>query len=417
MPKITKRVVDAIRPSADGRDVFVWDSEIKGFGVRMKPSGSASYFIQYRNAEGRTRRYRIGKITTLTPDEARVAARGELAEVDKGGDPSAKRNRARKAITVSELCDWYLRDAKGRIKPSTLALDHSRVACHVKPLIGNLTVTSLTRADIERLQSDIASGKSAKREKRKGRGQQAAGGRGVAARTVGMLGTMLEFAKRRGVVTENVAREVKRFPDNKRHRFLNRDESERLGQALKDHRDGSAVALDAVRLLLLTGCRRTEALSLEWAEVDLAAQCLRFKDTKSGAQLRIIGSEAVALLNTQPRTADNEYVFPAARGEGHFVGLPRVFGRLCAQAQLEDVSLHTLRHTFAAVAAELGYSELTIAGLLGHRVPGITARYAHMPDRALVSAANQVAGHIAALLDGGDLEAHDKLVPMRAARR
>lgn len=415
MPKITKRVVDAIHPSTDGRDVFVWDSEIKGFGVRMKPSGSASYFIQYRNAEGRTRRLKIGKITTLTPDQARTAARGNLADVDKGGDPSVERTRARQAITVSELCDWYLRDAEGRIKQSTLALDHSRVACHVKPLIGNLTVTSLTRADIEKLQTDIASGKSAKREKREGRGQQAAGGRGVAARTVGMLGTMLEFAKNHGFITENVAQGVKKFPDNKRHRFLSSDELQRLGQVLTDHRNGSAVALDAVRLLLLSGCRRTEVLSLEWSEVDLSNQCLRFEDTKSGVQLRVIGSGATALLSAQPKTAGSQFVFPAARGEGHFVGLPRVFGRLCVQAQLDGVSIHTLRHTFAAVAAELGYSELTIAGLLGHRVPGITARYAHMPDRALVSAANQVAGHIAAMLDGRDIEARNNLVMMRAA--
>ena len=142
MPKLTKRVIDALRPNPSGKDVFVWDvgdGALKGFGVRMKGSGAACYLIQYRNAEGRTRRMKIADIGSLTPDEARRLAGDRLREVAAGGDPSAERRALRAAVTVAQLCDLYLQDAKDRIKASTLAADRSRIETHVKPLIGHLT--------------------------------------------------------------------------------------------------------------------------------------------------------------------------------------------------------------------------------------------------------------------------------------
>src|SRR6516225_8060893 len=190
MPKITKRVIDALRPNPSGKDVFVWDvgdGALKGFGVRMKGSGAACYLIQYRNAEGRTRRMKIADIGSLTPDEARRLAGDRLREVAAGGDPSADRQALRAAITVSELCDLYRQHASGRIKASTFEADRSRIETHVKPLIGQLTVRGLTTADVERMKLDIIRGKTAKHRKAKGRGGVASGGSGVAARTLGML--------------------------------------------------------------------------------------------------------------------------------------------------------------------------------------------------------------------------------------
>ena len=148
----------------------------------------------------------------------------------------------------------------------------------------------------------------------------------------------------------------------------------------------NATALAAIRLLLLTGLRRMEALALPRAWVDGRARCIRFEDTKSGAQLRPIGTEAVKLIEAQPVRDGCPWVFPASHGDGHFVGLPKVLERVCAKAGLEGVTVHVLRHSFAATAAEMGFSELTIAGLLGHSVPGVTARYAHVPS-ALVATA------------------------------
>ena len=418
MSKLTKRVVDALRPDPK-RDVFKWDAgdgALKGFGVRVKPSGVASYLVQYRNNEGRTRRLVLGRVGELTPDEARRIAADKLKEARTGGDPSAERHAARAAITVSELCDLYLADAKGRIKASTLAMDRSRIECHVKPLIGRRTVGALTRRDIERFQTDVAAGKTAKPRREKGRGGRGSGGRGVAARTVGMLGTILEFGKRHGMISENPARGVRRFPDNKRWRFLSLDELAALGEAMREGAANGAncTGVAAVRMLLLTGCRRNEVLGLPWAWLDTKARCIRFADTKSGAQLRPIGATAAKQMAAQSRHKTSKWIFPADRGDGHFVGLPRVLARLCARAGLKDVTVHTLRHSFAAMAAELGFSELTIAGLLGHSVPGVTARYAHVPDSALVVAADRVSARMAAALDG---KARAEVVPMRLEAR
>jgi integrase len=404
MPKLSKRVVDAIRPNPDGKDVFVWDSgdgALKGFGVRMKPSGTATYIVQYRTAEGRTRRLALGKVGTLTPDGARIFARDKLVAAAKGADPSAERHAARASMTVAELCDLYLAEAALRIKASTLAMDRSRIDRHVRPLLGRRTVRSLTPEDIEKMQLDIAAGKTA-RKRGNGRGGVTAGGKGVAARTVGMLGTILELARRRQLIFMNPARGVDKLPEGKQQRFLSLDEIGQLGAVMRRAEEEgieSRVGLAAIRFLLLTGLRRMEALALPWGWVDTRSHCLRFEDTKSGAQLRPIGSAAISLLDALPRSETWRFVFPAARGEGHFVGLPRVLARACRRASLSGVTIHVLRHSFAAAAAEMGFSELTIAGLLGHSVPGVTARYAHIPDRALLAAADQVSARIASVLD------------------
>jgi integrase len=411
MPKLTKRVVDTIRPDPAGRrDVFAWDSDLRGFGVRMKPSGAATYLVQNRNKEGRTRRLAIGKLGTLTPEEARRLARDKLVEATRGGDPSAERHAVKTAMTVAELCDLYLSESSVRIKPSTLAMDRSRIERHVRPLIGRRSVRSLTPEDIERLQIDIAAGKTA-RKRGNGRGGATTGGKGVAARTVGMLGTILELARRRRLIRENPARGIARLPESKQRRFLSLDEIAALGAAsCEAAKDGveNRTGLAAIRFLLLTGLRRMEALALPWRWVDARSRCIRFGDVKSGP-LRPIGAAALTMLESLPRADGARFVFPADRGFGHFVGLPRVLARICSQAGLSGVTVHVLRHSFAAAAAEMGFSELTIAGLLGHSVPGVTARYAHVPDRALVAAANAVSARIAAALggQGGGAEVRD----------
>jgi len=406
MPKLTKRVVDAIRPDRSGKDVFRWDAgdgALKGFGIRMKPSGAASYLVQYRNKEGRTRRLVIGKVGTLTPDEARNLAGDALRAVARGSDPSAERHAVRGAVTVSELCDLYMAETKGRIKASTWSADRSRIETHVKPLIGQFTVRSLTTADIERMKADIIAGKTARPRKVEGRGGIATGGAGVAARTLGMVVTILEYARKSlKLIKENPARDVRKPPDRKQRRFLRIEEMANIGQAIRESQAEGAnpTALAAIRLLLLTGLRRMECLALRRAWVDGRAGCIRFEDTKSGPQLRPIGREAVKLIEAQPAGEGGPWVFPASHGDGHMVGLPKVLARICAQAGLEGVTVHMLRHSFAATAAEMGFSELTIAGLLGHSVPGITARYAHVPDSALIAAADRVATRIASALDG-----------------
>jgi integrase len=402
MPRLTIRYIDDLKLTPARIDRTHWDENLKGFGLRVRASGAMSWIIMYRNRDNRLRKYTIGQVGALTPDEARNEARQKLADVHRGIDPSADKSAQRNAMTIAILCDRYQEYSKARVKASTWKMDQSRIDCHIKPLLGTRKIESLKLADIENLQRDVATGKSAKAIKRQGRGGTTRGGRGVAARTVSMMGTVLEYARRQGLVTSNVARGVQKYAIGKRTRFLSYEEIAELGKAMgvAAERGENKTALAAITALALTGCRRQEILDLPWDWIDGQRKCIRFADTKTGAQLRPIGESAVAHLLAQPKLETCGWVFPASNGEGSFVGAPRIFLRICTAAKIEGVSLHTLRHTFASVAADLGYSELTIAGLLGHRGSSVTARYAHVPDRALVSAADQVADVIARALKG-----------------
>jgi integrase len=396
--KLTLRSINDIKPDSK-KDIYKWDDDLAGFGVRIKPSGVCSFMLQYRNANGVSRRLTLCKLGVKTPDEARKLAKKKLAEVANGSDPANEKTIARQDIKVSELCDMFIKETAKHIKHSTLDADIRCIECHIKPLLGKLVVKSLTIADIEHFKLDVSAGKTAKPRKEKGRGGHAKGGNSIASRTISRLSTILSFAKRHKIITENPAIGVKKFADVKRNRFLSIEEIEKLGKAIREAETENKTGVTAIIALLLTGCRRNEILGLPWDWLDAKARCIRFGDTKTGEQTRPIGISAVNHLSAQPKNSD-KWIFPAERGEGHFIGLPKVLGRLCQKTEIKGVTLHTLRHTFASVAAELGYSELTIAGLLGHTMQGVTARYSHLPDRALLTAADAVSAHIMAALSG-----------------
>lgn len=411
MPKLTKRIVDRLEPAA-GRDVFAWDTQIRGFGVRVKPSGTKTFLIQYRNVEGRTRRCVIGQFGVLTAERARALAQKKLASVVDGHDPSADRFAARNDLTISDVCDWYLREAEtgrllGRnrrpIKTSTLDGDRSRIETHIKPLIGSRVINRLKLADIEGLQADIAAGKSA-RPKRSGRGGQASGGSGTAGRCMTTLRSLLNHARRLGVITHNPANGVRILVSQKLKRRLSAGEVRHLGKVMRqmEREREHPTGLAAIRALLLTGFRRMEVLGLRKEWIDEAGNCVAFPETKSGAQMRVVGDAALELFALRGRISHLPFVFPADWGEGHFVGIVRVLDRVCKRAGLSDVTPHTMRHTFASVAASMGFSELTVSGLLGHGARGVTQRYIHL-DTALIIAADQVSAEMARLLDGGDV--------------
>jgi site-specific recombinase XerD len=412
--KLTKRVIDCLKADPEGRDVTYFDAEIRGFGVRVKPSGAKSYVLKYRNRFGQQRKFHIARVGDITPEQARDKATKLRGRIADGKDPVNDRNSERNAVTVAQLCDEYLDAEKGRIKASTLAMDKSRINRHVKPLLGSKAVAGLTPADMEKFLRDVMAGKSVKAAPKtaategmakRPRGGIATGGSAVASRTLGMLGTILERAVRDGVLAKNPVRGIARPKDNERKPPFTFDTIATLGKTMRESEEEgeNEIGIRALRFLLLTGCRRMEALTLQWSTVDRQNRCLRFRDTKSGAQIRPVGRAALDLLASfEPKTAKPiDYVFPGASKQGNFIGLPRVWARTCKRAGIEDVSIHGLRHWFASVATAMGYSELVIAGLLGHRVKGVTARYATAPDSALLAAADAVASSIANHLDDG----------------
>ena len=225
MAKLTKRTVDAAKPR--GRDHFMWDDDLPGFGVRVFASGKKSYLVQYR-ASGRTRRYTIGLHGKFTPDEARKRAAGLLAEVADGGDPSGERAEARKAMTVAEVADLYLSEGpaeKPNKKASSWKADESNIRRHILPLLGRRLAKSLTQADVARFQSDVAAGRTAADEKTGFRGRAIVkGGKGTAARSLAVLAAMLQFGVGRGLLPSNPGRGVKPYKGEKKERFLSEAE-------------------------------------------------------------------------------------------------------------------------------------------------------------------------------------------------
>lgn len=417
MPNLTKRFVDTLKADSAGRDVTYWDSSVKGFCARVKPSGTRSWIIQYRNKHGRLRKFTLGAIGVVTPEQARTRAKRLLADVEGGADPAEEKKQNREAATVADLCEDYLKAGKGIIKPSTLKMDRSRIDRHVKPLIGNRSVKGLTKSDVEKFMRDIIAGKTAENvaegEQRK-RGGLATGGPGVASRTIGMLGTILERAVRDGTITTNPVRGISRPTDIPRKPAFSFDKVVALGDALRTAQaEGeNTQAIAAIKLLLLTGCRRMEVLTLRWSYVDAKSHCFRFGDTKSGAQNRPIGQAAFRVLDEISREENSGFVFPAGSKTAHFVGLPKAWARIAARAKLGELPIHGLRHWFASAASEMNFSELTIAGLLGHAVKGVTARYATAPDSALVASADRVSLRLADALSGNQT-ALDNVVNLR----
>jgi integrase len=410
MPKITKRLVDATGPA--GRDVFVWDAELPGFGLRVKPSGTKSYLLQYRNAEGRSRRLTLGRHGPVTAERAREKARRLLADVADGVDPAEVGAAARQAPTVAQLAALYLAEGpvdKPTKKASSWAADASNLRRHVLPLLGPRLAMALTAADVAKFQASVAAGKSAADERTRARGRAiVTGGKGTAARSLGTLAAMLEWAVRRGLLAANPAKGVRPYKGAKKERFLTLAELGRLGDALRAAEAGGVNpgAVAAVRLLLTTGCRKSEILGLRWSHVDGDRGCLRLPDSKTGAKVVPLGSAALEVLaNLKSRTDRSPFVLPSSRGGGHIVGLQKLWARIRAAAGLDGVRLHDCRHSFASVAVADGAALFTVGKVLGHRQARTTEIYAHLGDDPVRRVADATSRKIAAALRAGEANA------------
>jgi integrase len=407
--RLTKRVVLTILPDPS-RDRCVWDDEVRGFGLRIKTTGVRSFMVQYRNSSGISRRVTLGRVGVLTVDQARAFAKRTLADVIKGGDPASKRSEDRHSMTVRQICRAYLDAAdRGLIlgkrgqpkKPSTLYVDRGRITRHILPLLGNRPVKDLTAPDINRFMQSVASGKTANDIKTGFRGRAIiTGGRGTATRTVGLLGGILSFAVAQGVISVNPARCIKRPADQRREVRLSVQQYAQLGQALDQAmaRGESSKAIAAIKLLALTGCRRGEIAELRWSEFDPLNHCLRLADSKEGRSIRPLGRPAIELISSLPK--EGEFILPGSHPDKAFSGLAKAWRRIIRQTPLMGLTPHGLRHAYASVACDLGYSEPTIAALLGHATRSVTSRYIHHLDAALIAAAAAVSAQIAAALNG-----------------
>jgi integrase len=423
MAKLTKRSADAA--SAVGSELFLWDDELPGFGLRVKKSGARSFIVQYRNANGRSRRLTLGRYGVLTVEEGRRAAKLALAEVVKGADPAENKKLARGAMTIEELSKEYLDKAeqgliltrRGRAKSSTtLYTDKGRINRHIIPLIGKRTVKDFTFTDANRFQRDVISGKSAADVKTKARGRAiVTGGKGTAARTMGLLGGIFSYAVSESYRSDNPINGIIRPKDGTHEWRLDDAAYRRLGKCLAaaEAAEEHWQRILATKAATLTGCRLDEIEGLLKTEVDAVHMALRLGDSKTGKSIRPIGSTAVAVLKAASTKSNSKYVFPSITNDKkHHTGLTRWLKKISAK-DVPGITSHGLRHSFSSTAEDLGYSIPTIKALVGHSRASVTEGYIHKIDTALVSAANRIAQHIEAAMTGKKSE---RVVPLRSAQ-
>lgn len=367
MPRLTKTVVEQFTAS---KDTTLWDSLLPGFGVRMRPGNPQKvFYVQYRTPQGQRKR-RLGVYGVLTVDEAREQARRWLSQVALGRDPATAVPEA-PGITVADLAARYLTvHSQPKKKATSQRHDLTILRCHILPALGERTVQSLTRVDVTALHHALASTPS------------------MANRVLAVLSVLCRLAEQWGLreVGSNPASGVTRYPETPRERYLTPAELTRLwaviDEATRTHAD-NLVGLAALRLLLLTGARVNEVLTLRWAWIEWDQGRARLQDSKTGAKTLYLAPEAMEVLRRLPHLVGCPWCFPSVQAGKHYVALPRLWYRLRREAGLDDVRLHDLRHTFAANAAALGVPLLTIGALLGHRRASSTQRYAHlMPEIA-----------------------------------
>ncbi len=380
--KITERSLAQLRPAAKER--VVWDSELPGFGVRIKSSGNVSFVIQYRHG-GRSRRLTLGPASVLKVFEARDRARRMLVEVRDGRDPAQERQEGRIAPTISSLAERYLLvHASTKKKPRSRASDETNLRIHVLPHLGSIQVRDVTRQQIASLHHKMK------------------GTPGAANRTMALLSKMLNLAEEWGWREDgsNPCRHIQRYAERKMERYLSNAELERLGDVLtqcESQKSESSTAIAAIRFLILTGARLGEALSLQWSHVDLDRSCLFLPDSKTGRKTIYVNAPTCSLLAARLDFASiTPWVFGSDVNPGSpLVNLRKPWHRIRAIAGLHGVRLHDLRHSFASIAAAGGLSLPLIGALLGHKHPTTTARYAHLAAEPLHHAAELVGARIA----------------------
>jgi integrase len=398
MGKITKRSAEAL--TADGAETFLWDSELRGFGLRCSPKGKKVFILQYRQ-DGRSRRMSLGALGALTPDEARDLARRFLGDVAKGEDPSGERQKERKAPNMSALCDRFIDEHVNlRCKPTTQGEYRRACDLFIKPRIGSLRVQAVTRTDVAELHHAL-----------RNKPYQA-------NRVLGVLSKMFNLAEVWGLRPDgsNPTRHVPKYAERKRERFLDPDEIKRLwatlDQSVQDETETVHVTA-AFKLLLLTGCRLSEIQTMRWSYI--RGDVLWLPDAKTGPRRVLLNDSALSVLRTLPRLADNDHVIVGAVDGQHITDLQRPWRRIRAAAGLPGVRIHDLRHTYASVAAMAGHSLPMIGHLLGHTQAQTTQRYVHLVDTNARKAANEVnalmsgffspprsTGPVLRVIDGGD---------------
>jgi integrase len=401
MVKITKRTLDGL--GRTDRDVLLWDDELPGFGVRCRPSGTKFYFLKYRVSGGRRGRQRwitIGQHgAPWTPDTARREALRLKAAVSCGSDPSADRERRRAENTIGELADRYLAEHVAvHNKPTTASEMRRLVERDIKPALGRVKITDLTRADIKAWQARMRESPY------------------QANRSLACLRKILNLAVYDWELREtNPCTRIRQFPERARDRFYSEGEMRRIGQVLaameEEKKEAHGFVL-LIRLLATTGMRLSEVLSLRWSDIDLTNRTIRLRDAKAGPRTVHLGIETIGILGA---IAQKSGWVIGGREPGRPLttyAAESGWKRLRARAGLENARLHDLRHTVGTYAAVTGANAFAIRDLLGHKTLAMTGRYVERAADIVRGTADAVSIRVTAAL-AGDTGQEPTVVPLQ----
>lgn len=381
--KLTKRVVEGLGP--EPREYVVWDQEVPNFGVRVSPKGIRCYMVKYR-AGGQQRRTRLGRHGSITVDDGRKRAKEILGLVARGEDPGQRLAERRQSPTVADLAERFMSEhVLPRRKPKTAKDYRLCIRRIVDSSLGPKRVCDLEARHLIEFHSSMVQTPC------------------LANRTLAVLSKMLNMAEKWGLRPRrsNPCGDVEKYNERERNRFLESGEYRRLWETLAEleaERPAMRPALNAIRLLVLTGCRLSEIQTLRWEHVRETA--LELPDGKTGARRVPLCPAAIAVLGSIERLPDNPYVITGTRPGQHLTDLERPWRRIRARAGLDEVRIHDLRHSFASAAVANGESLPMIGKLLGHKQVQNTARYAHLADDPVHAAATRVGGAIAAAIGG-----------------
>ena len=392
---ISKRMVEALEVE---KDTIFWDRDVSGFGVRAYASGKKVYIVQAR-AKGKSRRVTIGRHGVLTAEQARQRAAQMITRIKAGEDLNSSNPEASRpdGLTIAALAERYLAEHVAvHCKPKTVELCRLLLKNHIVPDLGHVPIEALERRQVADIHFRL-------------RDRPA-----TANHVVAVLSRMFNRAEAWELVPEgtNPCRSFPKYKARKHERFLTEEEFRRLGRVLADAaKEGGAskYAVAALRLLMLTGCRRSEILHLRWTDVDLEAKVLHLADSKTGPRAVPLSPAAARVLTDLPRVADNPWVIVSRKHGTHLHNLSQPWDIIRRRAGLKDVRLHDLRHSWASRALALGESLPMIGRLLGHTQVETTARYAHLARDSVKESAAKVAASIATDIykhrgkDGGHL--------------
>lgn len=400
--RIQKRAVDAAEPGKTR--YMLWDDDLKGFGLRVEPSGVRSYVVRYRpGGGGRTaplRQMVLARHGEMTAEQARREAEKVLGSVRLGADPVGQRTETRQGATMRNLVDHFIEThVETKRKPATLRLYKQVLYQHVVPEFGTRRALDVTRAQIARLHGKLRASPY------------------QANRMLAILGSLFAFSERRGLTPEgfNPARKIERYPEARRERFLRTEELERIGLAMCDAEAGKArdprypgklagispYAASALRLLMFTGCRVNEILTLRWEHLDRERGLLLLPDSKTGRKTIVLNAPALLEFERILHHFENPFVICGLKAGSHLTDIDRPWRIICHHAGIVGVRLHDLRHTFASVGAGASLGLPIVGKLLGHTQASTTARYAHLDADPLRRASELIAGRIASALKAG----------------